>query len=146
MSAIIRQPILIPEVSVALVQERKVLLLMRQNTGYEDGKYHLPSGHVEKGESFVSAAIRETKEELGVDITSCQLRFGTVIDRALQHGRLSLFFLCNAWSGQPGNREPAKCSYIRWYPVDDLPENIIPFVRNAIRNIFARIPYAIDCT
>lgn len=35
----------------------------------EDGALDIPKGHIEKGESALQAAIRETKEETGIDIT-----------------------------------------------------------------------------
>ena len=46
----------------------KVLLLRRFNTGYEDGNYCFPGGHVEKGEPIYKAMIREAKEEIGIEI------------------------------------------------------------------------------
>ena len=49
----------------------KVLL---QNRVKNDWKgYTLPGGHVEKGESFVDAVIREMKEETGLDIHNPKL-------------------------------------------------------------------------
>jgi 8-oxo-dGTP diphosphatase len=38
----------------------------RQNTGFEDGTWHVPAGHLEAGESVVQALIREAKEEVDV--------------------------------------------------------------------------------
>ena len=52
----------------------KVLLLKRANTGYRDGYYSLPSGHLNGGEPAIRAAIREAKEEVGVDIDLKDLR------------------------------------------------------------------------
>lgn len=51
--------------------EHKILL---QNRVKEDWKgYTFPGGHVEKGESFVEATIREMKEETGLSIKNLQL-------------------------------------------------------------------------
>jgi 8-oxo-dGTP diphosphatase len=49
--------------AVVLNKDNKILLLKGPKRGWE-----IPGGHVEEGESLSSAAIRETKEETGIDI------------------------------------------------------------------------------
>jgi len=57
---------------LCLIQDGSKILL--QNRIKEDWKgYTLPGGHVEPGESFVDAVIREMKEETGLDIISPKL-------------------------------------------------------------------------
>ena len=46
-----------------------------QNTAFEDGAYHVPSGHLEAGESVAQALIREAKEEVGVSIAPGHVEF-----------------------------------------------------------------------
>jgi hypothetical protein len=41
----------------------RILLARRSATGYGDGQLHLPSGHLEAGESIVDAVVREALEE-----------------------------------------------------------------------------------
>ena len=53
----------------------EVLLLRRQNTGYEDGKLSLPGGHLEKNERVVDALIRELEEEIGVTFKESELEY-----------------------------------------------------------------------
>jgi len=38
-------------VHLFLLQDNKILLSKRYNTGYEDGNWNVPAGHVEEGES-----------------------------------------------------------------------------------------------
>lgn len=54
----------IPDVMAIIRREGKILFVLRQNTGYADGTFCLPGGHVEPGESFSTAAMREALEEV----------------------------------------------------------------------------------
>jgi len=56
----------LPVVSTIVVKERNVLLVKRRNPPYK-GKWCLPSGFAEIGESIQEAALRELKEEAGID-------------------------------------------------------------------------------
>lgn len=57
---------------LCLIQDGNRILL--QNRVKEDWKgYTFPGGHVEPGESFVDAVVREMKEETGLDIIRPQL-------------------------------------------------------------------------
>jgi hypothetical protein len=40
------------------------------------------------------------------------------------------------WAGEPANTEPEKCDDVRWVDVNDLPDNTIPYIRQALRNHF----------
>lgn len=51
-----------------LVNDGKILLSRRFHTGYEDGNYSVPAGHVEDGETLIECLIREAKEEIGIEI------------------------------------------------------------------------------
>ena len=59
----------VPAVYLILERDDGCILLMRRcNTGYQDGNYNLPSGHVEDGELPKAAMVREAKEEIGIDV------------------------------------------------------------------------------
>ena len=70
----------VKKVSVVCVIEKdgKYLFLKRSNTGKGDGFYMLPGGHVDAGESVLHAAVRELKEELGIDVKESDLEFKLV--------------------------------------------------------------------
>jgi 8-oxo-dGTP pyrophosphatase MutT (NUDIX family) len=48
---------------VSVTKNNKILLLQKKN-----GKYELPGGHIEVGESAINGAKREVKEEIGLDV------------------------------------------------------------------------------
>ena len=64
-----------------LMRGEEVLLSRRFNTGYEDGKYSVPAGHVDEGESVADALIREAKEEIGIDIQKQDIVLSHVMHR-----------------------------------------------------------------
>ncbi len=52
---------------LAIIYDNKVLLAHTTNRGWY-GSYGIPKGGIEKGESKLQAAIRETKEEIGISV------------------------------------------------------------------------------
>jgi 8-oxo-dGTP diphosphatase len=113
----------------------EVLFGQRQNTGYEDGAWHPPSGHLEAGESVVAALIREAKEEVGVTIEPHEVEFTHVMHNSSSGGRVAFFFTVHRWAGVPENREPDKCSGLQWFPLGSLPDQLIPYCRAALGSI-----------
>ena len=59
-----------PELCVGAVaiNEESILLIKRANPP-EKGTWSIPGGHIESGESIISAVIREFKEETSLDST-----------------------------------------------------------------------------
>ncbi len=72
---------IIPAVFLLLQKDNNVLLQRRYNTGFQDGKYTLISGHVEKGEPPMKAVCREAKEEAGIIVKEKDLTFLHVLYR-----------------------------------------------------------------
>ena len=106
-----------------------LLLLRRFNTGWEDGKYSVPAGHLESGETVTAAALREAHEEVGVDLARADLSVVHVMHRRSDEERIDFFLLVKRWTGEVSNREPDKCDDLSWYPIAALPGNMIPYVR-----------------
>lgn len=131
---------------VLLERDGQILMARRYNTGYADGQYQMPSGHIEKDEYPVEAAIREAKEEVGVDIAPEDLvcvHASYRINQLTQAGDyVDFFFKASRWSGEPRNAEPEKCDEIIWVPIDTLPENTVPVIKEVIWYIVKGLPFS----
>jgi 8-oxo-dGTP pyrophosphatase MutT (NUDIX family) len=109
---------------------REVLLQLRRGTGYMDEHWAAAAaGHVERGETVVEAAAREAREEL--DITELSLEPLCAMQRTGATGlpvdeRVDYFFTATAWWGEPRVVEPDKCAALRWWPLADLPDPVVP--------------------
>ena len=57
-----------PGVVVLIERDNRVLLGLRGETSNQKGKWCFPGGFVEYGEDYLSAAIREVKEETNLDV------------------------------------------------------------------------------
>jgi hydrolase, NUDIX family len=118
-----------------LKKANKILLLKRINTGYEDGKFCFPGGHVEKGEPIHEAMIREAKEEIGVDINKNDLKLVHICNRKVKDDAyVDFIFECLKWKGKEKVAEYDKASEIQWIDEKDIPDNIIPFMDEVFKN------------
>ena len=104
----------------------EVLLLRRANTNYMDGRWDFAgSGHVEEGETASQAACREVFEETGLTVRPEAVRFIHLSHRVKEPTYYDLYFEIRQWTGEPAIQEPEKCSAMDWFPVDDLPRDMI---------------------
>lgn len=123
----------------------KILLQRRQNTGFADGFWDLScSGHVERGESMSQAAVREAKEELGVKIPVDKLKFFTFVHKREKEWDLTYcnaYFVCAEFVGEPKICEPEKCSELKWFDLDKLPEDLINDRKCAVKAYLDGVHY-----
>ncbi|MCI8411236.1 MAG: NUDIX domain-containing protein [Clostridia bacterium] len=117
-------------------KNNEVLLLKRNSTGFSDGLYGFIGGHVEKNEMVINAAIRETKEEIGIDINREDLVFKSVMNRKVDKNTeyIDFVFIVKDWQGNIKNMEADKCSELVWCKPNNLPKNIIDFEKYLIDN------------
>lgn len=121
-------------VHLLFIRENQILIARRFNTGYRDGDYSVPAGHLDGGETVIAAGMREAKEEVGVTIEASDMTFSSVVHRNEGEERVDFFVQVHKWSGEIVNAEPDKCDDLRWVDMNNLPGNIIPYVGKAIQN------------
>jgi 8-oxo-dGTP diphosphatase len=121
------------------------LLLTRRRGGYGDGLWHLPSGKTEPGENVEAAVIREAREEVGVTVHPADLRcvHAVQVQHTGEQPRVGFFFEATRWTGEPSNQEPDKCSAVRWFPMHDLPDSVIPYPAAGIDGYLTGVPFSV---
>lgn len=121
-------------VGVHVLAERgeQILMLRRAGTGFFDGLYSLPGGHVEPGESLRQAAARELAEETALLVDAAMLDYLGVVHRLSDTSRVDFFFHVQCWSGELQLCEPDRCDDLAWFDTHALPGNIVPYVREAL--------------
>lgn len=111
-----------------------VLMMRRRGTGFCDGMYSVPAGHVTQAETIFAAAAREAREEVGLEVAPRSLRVVGTMYRRSTEARIDFFVKAGRWAGEPANLEPHKCAEVAWFPVSSLPDETIPYVRRALLN------------
>lgn len=90
-------------------------------------------GHIDGNESVLKAMQREALEEAGITIHENDLEIVHVMHRkAKTRESIDYFLTCQNYSGQIQIMEPDKCDELGFYDLENLPQNVIPYVRKAI--------------
>ncbi len=126
-----------PYLAVELLLRKgdKVLMQRRFKTGWADGWYNQVSGHVDTREFAIQSMVREAKEEADIIIKPEDLNLVHIqqlIPKPGQKEFVYFYFECKKWKGEPKIMEPEKHDDLSWFPLDNLPEKTIPYIRTAI--------------
>jgi 8-oxo-dGTP diphosphatase len=113
---------------------QQVLLLRRACTGYADGNYSVIAGHLDGGETVIAAIAREAHEEVGITVAPGDLAVVGVMHCWEGDEYVHFFLTAATWQGAIINAEPNKCDDLTWHDLDNLPPNVIPYVRQALDN------------
>ncbi len=111
-----------PRVGIGVMIFRDGTILMgKRKNAHGAGEWSFPGGHLEVGESLVECAIRETREEAGIEITNESFQMlGNIPDTFSTH-YVQIAFTADWKSGEPSVLEPTKCERWEWHSLDNLP-------------------------
>ncbi len=138
---------LFPYVLAIIVNNNnEVLLGHRINTEWFSNYYGLLGGKIEQDESATQALARELFEEIGITIAEQDAQFAHVMHfyGVDQTPCIALFFVIRSWQGEIQNKEPHKNAALEWFPLDKLPDNMIPRHAKALELISKSILYSED--
>lgn len=135
---------LVVAVHLILIENGKILLLRRYNTGYEDGNYSVVAGHIDGNESVIKAMQREALEEAGISINEEDLKIVYAMHRkAKDRESIDYFLLCEKYTGEIRIMEKDKCDELEFYDLDKMPINLIPYVKKAIEDYRNNIHFSV---
>jgi len=121
-------------VGVLLTDNQGRILLTLRKRPPEAGCWSIVGGKVHFLETLEQCAIREAREEVGLEISLRSLL--CVTDHCLpgenQHW-VSPAYLGQILSGEATNCEPGKTREVHWFALDQLPPNLTMTAQNAIR-------------
>ena len=122
-----------------------VLLQRRQGTKLWPGFLALPAGHIDEGENAYEAAIREAREELGIIISDADIIDTFVVNRKNKSlpPYFDVYFELSGYEGTIDIKEPEKCSELVWANINNLPDDVVDFEKEAIINNINGIKFSI---
>jgi 8-oxo-dGTP pyrophosphatase MutT (NUDIX family) len=136
-----KYPLIMVGASLLMLNQRDQLLMLKKN---DNGRWGVPGGAMELGESLEETARRETKEEIGVDVKDIEL-FGIYSGQELYYCHpngeevynVSVVYLVRNF------RETIKVncnehSEYQYFDLRNLPKDISPPIRPILRDLVHR--------
>jgi 8-oxo-dGTP diphosphatase len=132
---------LIVDIHLLLVTVGDQQQVRRANTGYGDGAYEPPSGRLAERETLVEAAVRVAAAQMGIALDPARVSLAHVLHDVSGAGRMAFFLTADGWADEacpiPAAGGTRSYSDFGWYPLTDLPANMIDRARVAVRNYAA---------
>lgn len=120
-------------VGLYIFNDKNQLLLGLRKSKHDCGTWCPPGGHMEFGETNEETAVREAKEETGLNILPQNVFLkGVTNDFYPNEDKhyITLHLFCFKYEGEPKVLEPDKCAEWKWFDLDNLPENLMLPLKN----------------
>ena len=117
-------------IGVMIVKDEQVLLLKRKNENGM-GTWCFPGGRLKFNESFFECAVRETKEETGIDIQpSGVISVSNNLEYNMHY--ITIGVLARVSFGEPRVLDSENFVDIGWFGIYDLPAELFPATEKII--------------
>ena len=135
-------------VGVVILNEQKQILLGLRNPNKENkegeltgsGLWTMPGGKVEIKETLSNAAIRETKEETGIEIENLDLV--AVLDDIEENSHyVTIGFMAKKYTGTPEVKEKETIVEWKWFDLNNLPQNLYKPSKKILDKLNKKIVY-----
>ena len=131
-----------PKVGIGVIVVRGGKILIGERlSGHGAGTFEIPGGHLEFGETFAEAALREVREETGLIDLAVRGIVSLANDIAYNKHYVSIGVCVDCHKGEPVAAEPTHSRNWRWYGVHELPEPLFPHSKRVIDNWLAKQIY-----
>ena len=124
-----------PKIGVAAIITRsKQVLLIQRKGPHGTGTWSTPGGHLEFGEDPQECAIRETREEVGLEVSGVSF-IGVTNDIFPESGKhyITLWMEATAFKGEPHIAAAREVAAYGWFAWDTLPSTLFLPLENLIR-------------
>lgn len=115
-----------PKVGIGvIIQNPKNEILIGKRKGSHSPFYSIPGGHLEKGETFEEAAIKEVFEETGLRIKNPRVFSVTNNLRTNKYENkhyISVNLFTNEFDGELEVKEHDKCEIWEWHKISEIPK------------------------
>jgi len=108
--------------------QTQYFLTKRLDNAHQGGKWEFPGGKVEKGETIAQALARELKEEVNIEVLTCQPL--TIIHHDYGDKKVYLeVFVVDNYTGEPSAQEGQQQS---WFSYEEIKHLDYPKANEAI--------------
>lgn len=124
-----------PYIGVGVLVWKGDFLLLGKRLDLHGGSvWQFPGGHLEIGESVMQCAVREVREETGIEVAGVKHAGYTdeLFSTAERH-YVTLFVSANYISGEARVLEPEKCQCWRWFHYNELPAPLFEPITNLLK-------------
>lgn len=123
----------------------RIILGLRQNTGFSDGSYGLIGGRVKQGETIAQGVKRKVVEETAIDLPLSMFQLQHVFHRKSEEDEYLVFCFTadiDAFQVNLKNNKVSKYKEVQFFSCDELPKNIVVAHKQAIESIQKNIAYS----
>jgi 8-oxo-dGTP diphosphatase len=107
-----------PGIAAAIVIHNNRVLMVRRRVSEGQLSWQFPAGEVEPGEAREDAAVRETKEETGLDVAAVKLIGERIHPKT---GRLMSYTVCKVVGGTAYVADTEELAELAWVALADIP-------------------------